>query len=370
MTGEKIAERVSVVLRRLSRVHGAVVMAVGLVVLTAWVFDIPSLKGLRPGLPTMKANSALCFILSGGMLLVAGLERPPPALRRGSVAGSVLVILISGLTLLQYVLDVNLGLDELLVVDPARDVELGHPGRMAPNTALCFLLIGVAILCLEVETRLVGWPSQYLAALVGVIALVGLAGYLYGQREFTGVARYSQMAVHTTVCFLLLALGVFEARATRGFMRVVSGPGLGGALARWLLPPAFALPIFIGGVVLWAYLSAAFPLPFALALISSGNVVIFTVLVWGAAFALDRAESQRLRIEEERISLQAREQAARDEAAAQQRERTRAENAEREAQRAVSDREDILAVVSHDLKNPLSSIAMSTRLLRRLLPEG
>ncbi|HEY0093664.1 MAG TPA: HAMP domain-containing sensor histidine kinase, partial [Archangium sp.] len=56
--------------------------------------------------------------------------------------------------------------------------------------------------------------------------------------------------------------------------------------------------------------------------------------------------------------------------AAQQRERTRAENAERDAQRAVREREDILAVVSHDLKNPLSSIGMSTRLLRRLLPEG
>ncbi|MFY0576772.1 sensor histidine kinase [Cystobacter fuscus] len=370
MAGERIAERVSVLLRRFSRVHGVVVMAVGLVVLTAWVVGIPSIKGLRPGLPTMKANTALCFILLGAALVIAGLTRPPPALRRASVASAGLVILISALTLVQYVLDVNLGLDELLVVDPARDVELGYPGRMAPNTTLCFLLLGVALLCLEVETRVVGWPSQYLAALVGVIALVGPAGYLYGQQEFTGFARYTQMAVHTTVCFLLLALGVFEARATRGFMRVVSGPGLGGALARWLLPPAFVLPILIGGVVLWAYLSAAFPLPFALSLIASGNVIIFTVLVWTASFALDRAESQRLRIEEERIGLQAREQAARDEAAAQQRERTRAENAEREAQRAVREREDILAVVSHDLKNPLSSIGMSTRLLRRLLPEG
>ncbi|ATB39796.1 two-component sensor histidine kinase [Cystobacter fuscus] len=369
MAGEQIAERVSVLLRRLSRVHGAVVMAVGLVVLTAWVFDLTSLKGLRPGLPTMKANTALCFILSGAALLIAGLTRPPPALRRASVASAVLVVLISSLTLVQYVLDVNLGLDELLVVDPARHVELGYPGRMAPNTTLCFLLLGMALLCLEMETRVVGWPSQYLAALVGVISLVGLAGYLYGQQEFTGIARYTQMAVHTTACFLLLALGVLEARATRGVMRVVSGPGLGGALARWLLPPAFVLPILIVGVVLWAYRSAAFPLPFALALIASGNVMIFTVLVWAAAFALDRAESQRLRGEEERIGLQAREQAARDEATAQQRERTRAENAERDAQRAVREREDILAVVSHDLKNPLSSIGMSTRLLRRLLPE-
>ncbi|PTL79813.1 sensor histidine kinase KdpD [Vitiosangium sp. GDMCC 1.1324] len=76
------------------------------------------------------------------------------------------------------------------------------------------------------------------------------------------------------------------------------------------------------------------------------------------------------RIEQERMQLLAREQAAREEAAAQQRERSRAEAAEQEAQRAVRTREEVLAVVSHDLKNPLGSIALSTQLLRRLLPPG
>jgi signal transduction histidine kinase len=41
-----------------------------------------------------------------------------------------------------------------------------------------------------------------------------------------------------------------------------------------------------------------------------------------------------------------------------------------EAQQAVSLREEVLAVVSHDLKNPLGSISLSVQLLRRLLPEG
>jgi len=41
-----------------------------------------------------------------------------------------------------------------------------------------------------------------------------------------------------------------------------------------------------------------------------------------------------------------------------------------EAQRAVRTREEVLAVVSHDLKNPLGSISLSVQLLRRLLPEG
>jgi signal transduction histidine kinase len=153
-------------------------------------------------------------------------------------------------------------------------------------------------------------------------------------------------------------------------MRVVTHSGLGGVLARWLLLPALVLPILLVGGVLAGYQSGAYALPFALALIAASNVVAFTALVWAAAFALDRMETRRLHAEEERILLVAREQAAREEAAAQQRERSRAEAAEREAQRAVRTREEVLAVVSHDLKNPLGSISLSTQLLRRQLPPG
>jgi signal transduction histidine kinase len=347
-----------------------VVLMVGLTVLAAWLLDYSPLKGLASGLPTMKANTALCFTLSGGVLLMAGIERPSTALRRFSAVCAALVMAFGTLTLVEYLFGVNLGLDDLLVTDRAYDVELGYPGRMAPNTALCFVAISVALLCVELKTRVVGWPSQYLAALVGIFALMGVGSYLYGQREFTGITRYTQMAVHTTGCFLLLALGVFLVQAERGFMQIVSSPGLGGVLARRLLPPALALPLMLGGLGLWAYHAGAFPLPFALAAIAVGNIILFTVLVWAAAFALDQAEFKRRRSEEERIGLAAREQAAREEAAAQQRERSRAENAERDAQRAVRDREEILAVVSHDLKNPLNSIGMSARLLLRLFPAG
>ncbi|HEX8437088.1 HAMP domain-containing sensor histidine kinase [Archangium sp.] len=318
-------------LRRASRVQGGAVLLVGLVVLVAWVLDIPSLKGLRPGLPTMKANSALCAILSGLALLLAGLPRQSAFVRHTARGCSGLVVLIAGLTLTQYPFDLDLGLDELLVTDNARDAELGYPGRMAPNTALCYVLLGVALFSIEVKTRWVGWPSQWFAALAGVIALVGFVGYLYGQQEFTGITRYAQMSVHTTVCFLLLSVGVFNARPDRGFMKVVTHSGVGGVLSRWLLPPALVLPILLGGGVLAGYRAEAYALPFAVALIATGNVIVFAALVWGAAFALDRVEARRLRGEEERMRLVAREQAARAEAAAQMRERSRAEAAEQEA---------------------------------------
>ncbi|QRN96429.1 HAMP domain-containing histidine kinase [Archangium violaceum] len=363
-------ERLCRNLQRTARLQGGIVLLVGLVVFAAWLFDISSLKGLRPGLPTMKANTALCFMLSGSTLVLLSFSRPSVFRQWAVRVGAGLLILISGPTLAQYIFGVDLGIDQLLVRDPVLGVELGHPGRMAPNTAICFLLLGVSLLSIELKTRVVGWPAQYLAALAGVISLVGFLGYLYGLREFTGISRYAQMAVHTTVCFLLLSVGVFSARPDRGFMKVVTHSGLGGVLSRWLLPPAFILPILQAGLVLAGYQAEAYSLPFAVALIATVNVLTFAGLVWGAAFALDREEARRLRGEEERIRLVEREQAARAEAEAQQRERARAEAAEREARNAVRTREEVLAVVSHDLKNPLGSISLTVQLLRRLIPEG
>ena len=358
--------RVSRLLRRLSRVNAVVVMAVGLSVLAAWLLDYEPLKGLASGLPTMKANTALCFILSGGVLLMAGIERPSPALRRFSVSCAGLVLALGVLTLVEYLLGANLGLDDLLVTDRAYGVELGYPGRMSPNTALCFVVLAAALLCVEMKTRVMGWPSQYLAALVSLLALVGVGGYLYGQREFTGITRYTQMAVHTTGCFLLLAFGVFLVQAERGFMQVISSPGPGGVLARRLLPPALAFPLLLGGLGLWAYHAGALPLPFAQSLIAVGNILLFTVLVWGTAFALDRVEVDRRRIDEERMGLATRERAAREEAAAQQRERSRAEAEQGRLavlSRRLAEREQLLRLMVESADLSTWSMDCRTRLI-------
>ena len=353
-------------LRRLSRINAVVVMGVGLTVFIAWLLDYDPLKSLVSGLPTMKANTALCFALSGAVLLMAGIERPSSALRRFAAACAALVMAVGALTLVEYFLGMGLGLDNLLVTDRAYDVELGYPGRMSPNTALCFMALSAALLCVELKTRVMGWPSQYLAALVGIFALMGVGSYLYGQREFTGITRYTQMAVHTTGCFLLLAFGVFLVQAERGFMQVISSPGPGGVLARRLLPPALAFPLLLGGLGLWAYHAGALPLPFAQSLIAVGNILLFTVLVWGTAFALDRVEVDRRRIDEERMGLATRERAAREEAAAQQRERSRAEAEQGRLavlSRRLAEREQLLRLMVESADLSTWSMDCRTRLI-------
>jgi hypothetical protein len=50
---------------------GACIIALGGVVLLAWAFDVTWSKEPLPELSTMKANTALCFLLGGVALLLS-----------------------------------------------------------------------------------------------------------------------------------------------------------------------------------------------------------------------------------------------------------------------------------------------------------
>ena len=138
--------------RGYSRGASAIGILVGASVLVGWLFDIPFLKSVLPGLVTMKANAALCFILAGVALRLLENEASPPRLRQLAQALAVIVSSIGLLTLCEYFSGWDLGIDQLLIEEPLGAVHTLQPGRMAPITAVSFVLIGFAMLLLDVET--------------------------------------------------------------------------------------------------------------------------------------------------------------------------------------------------------------------------
>ncbi len=67
---------------------GAAAAAIGIVVLLGWVTDVDALKSILPGLLTMKANTAVCFILLGAGVV---LRSRATGASRGRSVGLVLI---------------------------------------------------------------------------------------------------------------------------------------------------------------------------------------------------------------------------------------------------------------------------------------
>jgi len=278
------------------------VIAIGCTVILGWIFDLQLLKSILPGLVTMKANAAVCFILGGFSLYIQQRRRALTARKHQKLANclifscSFLIILISLLTLAQYRFNLDLGIDQLLFKESYALTSRGTPGRMAPNTAAAFLLLGTALLLLS-ERRPKYRRVQILSCCAFLIAFMGLIGYIYGKALFYRIGDYTGMALHTSAALMLLSFGILFACPERGLIAVIASDRAGGIMARRLLPQAIIIPPLVGYFILLGERLQAYTPEVGISLLSVLNVMIFTVLIWQNAKTLCTADRKRYRAE-------------------------------------------------------------------------
>src|SRR4051812_7281754 len=148
--------------QRTARVFGAIVVAVGALVILGWALDNPVLNRLVAGRFIMQLNTGAAFVLSGLALWL------PPSRRRLSMAAGICVTLIGIGVLGEYLFGV-----------PER------PGRMEPETAANLVLVGVAL-----TLRLFNRPRAFrIAQALALVVLLGSLIALFGH-AFTAKVRY------------------------------------------------------------------------------------------------------------------------------------------------------------------------------------
>ncbi|MCX6917313.1 MAG: PAS domain S-box protein, partial [Verrucomicrobia bacterium] len=191
-----------------ARLAALLAICVGGSVLIGWLFDVGSLKSLHPTWVSMKANAAVCFLLSGLALWL--MQRlPSPAQTAISRACAGLVVLIGALTLAEYLFGWDLGLDQLLFHEASGAVGTIYPGRMPLNAALNFLLVGATLL--RFGTRRGQVWFHFAAATVTLFALLALMGFLIQGTSMFAFATKTEMAVHGATVFFFLGVGLWFA---------------------------------------------------------------------------------------------------------------------------------------------------------------
>jgi signal transduction histidine kinase/CheY-like chemotaxis protein len=301
----------------------------GTLVLVGWSIHSLVLVQVAPNLAPMQRNTAASFILAGIALLGVVLNKS-----RLTWVCSVITAPLAAATLLEFLFHANFGIDELLGVTYITTRASG-PGRMAPTTALCFiLLVGCLILA---QTRRLTNRSPILGVAGSLVASVGatcITSVLWGSGDAFAWAGLARVAVYTGLGFLILGIGVASLAwdlTLRGLRQ-----------SAWV-PIAAGIFLVTFRVGLWQAFAAKNHIRLdwlsGLTLLGAiAGAVVFGVFVHLALKAHLQREALRevnRRLEEEMV------------------ERRRAEESAHSANRAKS---EFLANMSHELRTPMTGV--------------
>src|ERR1017187_9176371 len=171
---------------------------IGAGVLAGWLFELEFLKRIAPGLVAMNPATAAAFILAGASLTLflqspRGKDQKSRALILTARLCALVVTLIGLAKLAGILCGWDLGVDRWLFASQLPD-SLRFPNRMAPNTAFNFLLLGGALLFVDVKNRSARIWSEFSVVLVGFGSLLAVLAYAYDIQSFYGLSAFIPMA--------------------------------------------------------------------------------------------------------------------------------------------------------------------------------
>ena len=246
---------------------------------------------------------------------------------------SVFITVIAAIRLAGFYPRLDTGIDQLLFPNQLSG------NRMAPNTALAFLFAGLSFWLLNRRRKYAYLFSQIASLLALAISLLAIIGYLYVDRTLYRVATYIPMALHTAVTFFILTIGILFASSQHAVMSVIMHKNIGGKISRILLPITLLIPVIFGWLRVEAQRRGMINLEFGTALMAISIIMVFTVLIWGLAWSINRTDEKRKKAEEAMLI------------------------AKLEAEQAKKIQEQFLANMSHEIRTPINGVIGMVQLI-------
>ena len=241
----------------------------------------------------MRPNTSVGLILSViAILLTRG--DPQPRKRLIASAIGVIVSLLGLLTLSEYAIGWDLGIDRLLIgAGPLPALQ--HSARPSPQTSANLAVLGASLLVYNVR-RFPILLGQAGALIVGANAVVAVTGYIFNAREFY---RFPALGIHVAASLSLVALALLCSRASEGMMSLVSSDTLSGAMARKILLAGSLAPPLIGALTRIGVDANWYDMNIQVGLFLVVLVGLVLATTWRAARLSERDEL-RVRAEEKR----------------------------------------------------------------------
>jgi PAS domain S-box-containing protein len=276
------------------------------VVLLGWLADVERLAHPFGGTADMKVNAALSLVLAAVAFALIVWRRASRAARVAGRACAAAVVAIAAATLLEAILDRDFGIDQLLA-DAAAGIDGSAPGRMAPQTAVSLLLVGLALLVLQPSAG-PRRPARALALAAAIPPALALIGYASATTSLYHVPEQAEMALNTVVALLLVCAAISVVRPLEGSVRLIALDSSGGEVARRLIPAVICLPIALTMGRRLAEEQGWVGTEVGVWLTVSAIVAVLTPLAWRTANRIEEIDGRRrgaeeaLRAERDRVS--------------------------------------------------------------------
>lgn len=267
-------------------ITAATVGAVGLTVLIGgWWLDVEVLRQPLAGLTAMRAGTALAFVVVAAGLLCSRAALPQWI---SGLAGVAVAVGGTGVLIGYAIGAPKLAPEGWVALRAALDDAV--PGRIAVNTAACFVLLGIGTILLSLHRG--NGLRQALGVASAFLAYTALIGYATTAFQVAGrfTPDYTEMALHTAIPMLAAGCALTLVSLESGWARVFAEPLAGGQLARTFLPATlvlFLLASWLYGVLVGPTVTVGATYTLAgLAVVTSTGLLI-------AARRLQRVDEER-----------------------------------------------------------------------------
>ncbi len=309
-------------LQQWSALLGLFALVVGVSAFSGWVLNIPRLTDWFNDGISMQPNTAILIASAGAATILLKLGYTTLVLGLGSF-----VALGGLLSLLQYISGIDFGFNHQLLF--GREWGSGAtmaPGRFGPPASISFLLIGIALMLRSTNRDALHRAVPAIALVVVLFMTFSLLGYLFDARNFYAIPGFSAISLPSASVLMGLALALVISVPHHQPMLILGERSSAGSMARTVLP---ILVVMIPSLI-WLRVKGLeiglYDEGTSRALGAAAQMLGVVTLMWIALIALRRREHE-----------------------------------EREADRR---KDEFLATLAHELRNPLAPISNATAVLK------
>lgn len=188
------------------RLSIACIVGVPALALLGWILHVPALRVVVPGSTPMNPLSALCFIAFGlcWWLVITHQTTLTRQRRHLVITVGVTLMALGALIAARNLIGLHFYPDTMLFADQL------NGNKMAPNTALGFMLLGLILVSLpSSKLRQLG-VVRLTAVILCAIASSAIMGYVFNLLPLYALGTLTPMALHVAALFMIVSSNILS----------------------------------------------------------------------------------------------------------------------------------------------------------------